>query len=262
MTGKLVRGFESLFLRHPAAFLRAGRDLGARIRALCASDKSRMQAAPIFRDRFDAGRQLADAIARTVQPLPSLVLALPRGGMPVGFEVAGRTGAELDVFLVRKLGFPDQEELAIGAIASGGVRVLNRSLMRELRVSDELIDQISAREEQELQRREQLYREGRPAREIRDRIVILVDDGLATGATMKAAVRAVRLRNPKRILIGVPVAAQETCEDLGADVHQIICVHTPAPFTAVGFWYDDFSQTTDEEVRSLLKLAEHEVASD
>src|SRR6266516_1363733 len=152
-----------------------------------------MQIKPIFRDRTDAGRTLAEHVTRSTKDPDSLVLALPRGGVPVAFEVARALGAELDIFLVRKLGLPGQEELAIGAIASGGVRVLNEALVRELQLSPSLIDQITAREERELKRREELYREGRPALPVRDRTIILVDDGLATGATMKAASRALRL---------------------------------------------------------------------
>jgi putative phosphoribosyl transferase len=220
-----------------------------------------MQIEPIFRDRADAGRRLAEQVSSVIHDPHSFVLALPRGGVPVGFEVAHRLGAELDVFLVRKLGFPGQEELAIGAIASGGVRVLNEDLIREMHIPDSLIDQITARERRELKRREELYREGRPRRFIRDRTVILVDDGLATGATMKAAVQAVQQHEPKRLIVAVPVAAQQTCEEFRRDAIEIICVDTPAPFTAVGIWYEDFSQTTDEEVRRLLQLAEQEVAS-
>lgn len=220
-----------------------------------------MQIEPIFQDRADAGRQLAECVAVTVTDPRSLVLALPRGGVPVGFEVARQLGAELDVFLVRKLGLPGQEELALGAIASGGIRVLNEDLVREVHVSDDLIDQITAREERELKRREELYREGRAARVIRDRTVILVDDGLATGASMKAAVQAVRLQEPKRLIVAVPVAAQQTCDEFRRSGQEIICTYMPAPFTAVGIWYDDFSQTTDDEVRQLLKLAQKKAVS-
>src|SRR4051795_1079955 len=165
---------------------------------------------PMFRNRADAGRALADLVRRSIPEPNPLILALPRGGAPVGFEVAHALQAELDVFLVRKLGLPGQEELAIGAIASGGVRVLNESLVRELQLSPSLITRIAQREQIELERREQLYREGRPRIPVQYRTVILVDDGLATGATMKAAAKAVRTEHPARIIVAVPVA---TCDD-------------------------------------------------
>jgi putative phosphoribosyl transferase len=186
----------------------------------------------------------------------TVVLGLPRGGVPVAFEVARALEAELDIFLVRKLGLPGQEELAIGAIASGGVRVLNKALVTELQLSQRLIDSIAAREERELKRREDLYREGRPAVPVRNRTVILVDDGLATGASMRAACQALRLQAPKRVVVAVPVAAKETCNEFRADVDEIVCAFTPLPFLAVGIWYQDFSQTTDEEVQSLLEQAQ------
>ncbi len=214
-----------------------------------------MELEPIFRDRADAGKRLAEQIIRRVRDPNVLVLGLPRGGVPVAFEVARALGAELDVFLVRKLGLPGQEELAIGAIASGGIRVLNESLLAELQLSPTLIDQIAKQEERELQRREDLYREGRPARPIRGRTVILVDDGLATGASMRAAARAVRLHHPQRVIAAVPVGAAETCDELQMDVDLMICAYTPRPFLAVGIWYQDFSQTSDEEVQRLLEQA-------
>src|SRR4051794_29035823 len=170
-----------------------------------------MKASQIYRDRTNAGQILAQHVIAKIPNLNPLVLALPRGGVPVAFEVARMLHAELDVFLVRKLGLPGQEELAIGAIASGGVRVLNESLLAELQLSPRLIEQIARREERELKRREELYREGRPARAIQGRTVILVDDGLATGASMKAAAQAVRLLGPKRVVAAVPVSARETC---------------------------------------------------
>ncbi len=217
-----------------------------------------MQIKPIFRDRFDAGRRLAEHLTRSVQDAESLVLALPRGGVPVGFEVARGLHVGLDIFLVRKLGLPGHEELAIGAIASGGVRVLNEDLVKELQLSRNLIDQITAREERELKRREDLYRRGRPPLPVRDRTVILVDDGLATGATMKAASRALRLQGPRRIIVAVPVAAKQTCDEFRTDIDGVVCAYMPAPFIAVGIWYEDFSQTTDEEVQRLLELAEQQ----
>jgi predicted phosphoribosyltransferase len=214
----------------------------------------------VFRDRADAGKKLAEMVRQAVHEPDALVLALPRGGVPVGFEVAQALAAELDVFLVRKLGLPGQEELAIGAIASGGIRVLNDELVAELQVSRRLIDQISEREAQELERREELYREGRPEVPIRDRTVIVVDDGLATGASMKAAARAVRMHCPKRVLVAVPVAARQTCDQLLSDADSVICTFTPRVFRAVGIWYEDFAQTTDEEVTRLLKLARQQEA--
>ena len=215
-----------------------------------------MRIGPVFRDRADAGRKLAQLVVRSAVDTDSLVLALPRGGVPVGFELASALQMALDVFLVRKLGFPAQEELAIGAIASGGVRVLNEALIRELQVSSNLIEQLTAREDAELRRREQLYRQGRPAQPIRGRVVIVVDDGLATGASMKAAARAVRLQEPKRVIVAVPIAAKQTCHELRLYADDVVCVHTPEPFVAVGVWYEDFGQTTDDEVQDLLKRAE------
>lgn len=183
------------------------------------------------------------------------MLALPRGGVPVGFEVAKTLRAELDIFLVRKLGLPGQEELAVGAIASGGVRVLNEAIVKELRLSQTLIDQIAYREEGELHRREILYRGDRPAPPVRGRTVILTDDGLATGASMRAAILALRRQEPKRIIVAVPVAAEEACDEFSTIADEIVCAYTPAPFRAIGLWYEDFSQTTDEEVQQLLRAA-------
>jgi len=217
---------------------------------------------PIFRDRFDAGRILAKLVSRSVHDAKCLVLALPRGGVPVGYELARALHADLDVFIVRKLGLPGQEELAIGAIASGGVRVLNKALIDEVQLSRTLIDQISAREELELKRREELYREGRAAVPVRNRTVILVDDGLATGASMKAASQALRLQAPKRVVVAVPVAAEQTCEEFRKEVDEVVCAYTPALFVSVGTWYEDFSQTTDEEVQRLLRLAEKKTHPD
>jgi putative phosphoribosyl transferase len=214
-----------------------------------------VQIAPQFRDRPDAGKALAGVLGHSILDPNSLVLALPRGGVPVGFEIARALRTELDVFLVRKLGLPGQEELAIGAIASGGVRVLNESLIEELGLSRGMIDRLTAKAEGELKRREELYRHGRAALVVRDRTVILVDDGLATGATMRAASEALRLREPARILIAVPVAAKEIFDEFRARGAEIICLHTPKEFTAVGVWYEDFSQTSDHEVEALLANA-------
>ncbi len=220
-----------------------------------------LQTEPIFRNREDAGRALAEHIARSVRDPNPLVLALPRGGVPVAFEVAQRFAADLDIFLVRKLGLPGHEELAIGAIASGGTRVLNEDLVQELQLSYHLIDRITAREEKELKRREEIYRQGRPAIPVRNRSILLVDDGLATGATMKAACQALRLEHPKRIVVAVPVAARETCNEFRMDVDGIVCAYTPEPFMAVGIWYEDFSQIQDGEVQKLLKLAEQRASA-
>ncbi|HEY1214992.1 MAG TPA: phosphoribosyltransferase [Bryobacteraceae bacterium] len=210
---------------------------------------------PIFRDRTDAGKVLAERVVHSVHDRDVLVLGLPRGGVPVAFEIAHALHAELDVFLVRKLGLPGHEELAIGAIASGGVRVLNEALLAELHLSPKLIDQIAAREERELRRREELYREGRPPLPVRNRTVLLVDDGLATGASMKAAAQALQLQGPKRLIVAVPVAASQTCDEFRMHVDEVICAYTPQPFMAVGLWYEDFSQTTDQEVQQLLEDA-------
>ncbi len=181
-----------------------------------------------------------------------LVLALPRGGVPVAYEVARALGAPLDIFLVRKLGVPGYEEFAMGAIATGGVRVLNDQVVGGLRIPDYIVDEVAASEQQELMRRERLYRGHHPPPDVRGRTVILVDDGLATGATMLAAIKALRQQQPARIVVAVPTAAPETCEQLRAEADDVICAITPEPFHAVGLWYDDFSQTTDEEVRELL----------
>ncbi|HEV7393894.1 MAG TPA: erythromycin esterase family protein, partial [Burkholderiales bacterium] len=206
----------------------------------------------IFRDRREAGRVLAKELAAFASRPDVIVLALPRGGVPVGYEVARVLGAPLDVFLVRKLGVPGYEELAMGAVASGGLRVLNDDVVKTLRIPDHIIESVVAKEEKELARRERLYRGGRPLPDLTGRTVILVDDGLATGATMQAAVEALRQRQPARIVVAVPTASPEICEELRTKADEVICAVTPQPFYAVGFWYEDFSQTTDDEVRDLL----------
>ena len=205
-----------------------------------------------FRNRTDAGRQLAEKLATYADRPDVLVLALPRGGVPVGSEVARALGAPLDAFLVRKLGVPGYEELAMGAVATGGVRVLNDEIVRGLGIVEHVIDVAVAREMEELARREQLYRGGSPPPNVAGRTVILVDDGLATGATMRAAVAALRRQHPARIVVAVPTASPDTREALKAEADDVICAMTPDPFFAVGHWYDDFTQTTDEEVRDFL----------
>lgn len=205
-----------------------------------------------FRDRTDAGRHLARELARWSGRDDVIVLALPRGGVPVAYEVARALDAPLDLLLVRKLGLPGREELAMGALASGGVRVINREIVDPLGISDELFNEVAQREQIELQRRDRAYRGDRPHPDLRDRTVILVDDGLATGSTMRAAVAAVNARNPRRVIVAVPVGAPSICEELRRVADDCVCVVTPEPFQAVGLWYADFAQTTDDEVRSLL----------
>jgi putative phosphoribosyl transferase len=207
-----------------------------------------------FRDRAHAGQLLSHKLKAYADRRDVLILALPRGGVPVAREIARFLHAPLDVFLVRKLGAPGQEELAMGAIASGGVRVLNDEVVQALRVSSRVIDFVTARESQELARREHLYRDGRPAHEIAGRTLIVADDGLATGSTMRAAIAALRQAEPQRIVIAVPIAAAPTCKELGEEVDELVCLHTPEPFYSVGFWYEDFSQTGDEEIREILEL--------
>jgi putative phosphoribosyl transferase len=215
----------------------------------------------LFRDRLDAGRQLAQKLMKYADRPDVLVLALPRGGVPVAFEVARALRAPLDIFLVRKLGLPGHEELAMGAISSGGVRVLNESLVRALRIPQAEIDAVAVEEQRELERREREYRDDRPAPDVRGRTVILVDDGLATGSTMRAAVAALRRQHPDRVVVAVPVGAGESCTDFAGEADEVICARTPDPFYAVGLWYGDFGQTSDEEVRDLLELAAEEHAS-
>jgi putative phosphoribosyl transferase len=212
----------------------------------------------VFQNRPEAGKQLAAALARYDGDPNLFVLALPRGGVPVAFEVARALRVPLDLFLVRKLGVPGHEELAMGAVATGGVRVLNDEVVNALNIPDHAIDRAVDAESRELERREAAYRGARPAPDVKDRTVILVDDGLATGATMRAAVMALRQQGPRRIVIGVPVASPEVCEQFRAEVDDIVCVSTPDPFYAVGYWYQDFAQTTDEEVRELLSQAEQQ----
>jgi putative phosphoribosyl transferase len=208
-----------------------------------------------FRDRYHAGRRLAAALAPYAGRPNLLVLALPRGGVPVGYEVARALHAPLDIMLVRKLGVPGHEELAMGAIASGGVRVLSDEIIRMLGITDRVIATVAANEESELARRERAYRDNRPPPDVRGKTVILVDDGLATGSTMRAAAAALQTQHPERLVIAVPVAPQETCQSLLHDADDVVCATVPEPFFSVGNWYEDFSQTTDEEVRELLARA-------
>jgi putative phosphoribosyl transferase len=208
-----------------------------------------------FPNRAEAGRQLAEKLDKYAGSEDVIVLGLPRGGVPVAYEVAKRLRVPLDVFIVRKLGVPGFEELAAGAIASGGVRVFNEDVMRAIPHADEAIEVVTARETAELERREQIYREGRPPPELRDRIVILVDDGLATGATMRAAVKALRQSGAAKIVVAVPVGPPDTCRELEGEADETICLSTPEFFQAVGQYYEDFSQTSDEDVRELLATA-------
>ena len=205
-----------------------------------------------FQDRREAGRTLGAALRKYAGRGEVVVLALPRGGVPVAYEVARALGAPLDLFLVRKLGTPGHRELAMGAIASGGVRVLNDDVVRWYGISQDSIEAVAREEERELLRRERAYREGREPVPIEGRIAILVDDGLATGSTMRAAVKAVRRLRPSAVVVAVPLGARETCDELSAIADEVLCVRTPEPFAAVGQWYLDFDQTTDEEVRRLL----------
>ena len=207
----------------------------------------------LFRDRTEAGRVLADRLAAYANYPDAMVLALPRGGVPVAFEIAEALNLPLDIFVVRKLGLPGHEEFAMGAIASGGARVLNQDLIRQLSLSDEIIEHIVAREQRELERRERTYRGQRPVLDVRDHIIIIVDDGLATGSSMRAAIAALRQKRPKKLIVAVPVGARMTCSELEALADEVICLETPENFSAVGLRYRDFSQITDEEVIDLLE---------
>jgi putative phosphoribosyl transferase len=210
----------------------------------------------VFKDRYDAGRHLAERLEKYAGRNDVIVLGLPRGGVPVAYEIARPLQLPLDVFIVRKLGVPGFEELAVGAIASGDVRVLNEDVLRFLPNAEQIIETATDRERVELERRETLYRGNRPPLELRGRTVILVDDGLATGATMRAAVRALRQRGAAHIVVTVPVGAPDTCREFEKEVDETICAIAPESFQAVGQFYEDFSQTTDDEVRELLRRAE------
>lgn len=211
----------------------------------------------LFKNRTAAGQLLGTKLTAYTSRPKVLVLALPRGGVPVAFEVAQALNVPLDVFLVRKLGVPGQEELAMGAIASGGVRVLNDEVVRELHISEEVIEKVAAKEQQELERRERLYRDDRPTPNLQGDTIILVDDGIATGSTMRAAITAIQQQGAEQIVVAVPVSSPEACRQIGAEVDEIVCATMPEPFYAVGLWYKHFPQTTDEEVRELLKQAAH-----
>ena len=208
-----------------------------------------------FRDRPEAGRLLAEKLQEYANRRDVVVLALPRGGVPVAFEVAKALNVPLDIFLVRKLGLPEQEELAMGAIATGGVRVLNEEVVRALDIPDEIVDAMAEKEERELERREREYRGGRAPLDVRGRTVILIDDGLATGSSMRAAALALRNKQPAQIVVAVPVGSPSTCAEFESEVDKVVCAVTPEPFWGVGQWYRDFSQTSDEEVRDLIRRA-------
>jgi predicted phosphoribosyltransferase len=204
----------------------------------------------LYRDRRDAGEKLADALADLRGTPDLLVLALPRGGVPVAEPVARRLGAPLDVFVVRKIGFPGNEEFAMGAVASGGVVLVNPALVGQL--PEEQFNRALERAVRELSERDRSYRAGRPPPKVAGRTVVLIDDGLATGATMRAAIEALRRQGPRQIIVAVPIASPDTCEALAREVDRVVCAATPEPFHAVGLWYDDFSPTTDDEVRQIL----------
>lgn len=209
----------------------------------------------LFQDRLDAGRQLAKKLKKYAGIPGLLILGLPRGGVVVAYEVAAALHAPMDVLIVRKLGVPGHEELAMGAIASGGVRILNDSVVRSLNISADQIEEVAAHEMRELKRREEIYRGKNPAVNVKGRTVILVDDGLATGATMYAAASALKKLSPEKLIIAVPVASAETCREFRQKGLDVTCLYTPAPFYGVGMWYEKFDQTSDEEVKKLLKLA-------
>ena len=222
------------------------------------NDNAMMQG---FRNRAEAGSLLASQLTCFAGRRNVRILALPRGGVPVAFEIARALKLPLDVFMVRKLGVPGQEELAMGAVASGNVRILQPHVVQALRIPQSVIEAVTAEEIRELARGERAFRGDRPSPDVRDRTIILVDDGLATGSTMRAAIAAVKLQRPERIIVAVPVAASETCHQLRNEVDQIICLKTPTSFQAVGLWYEHFPQLTDEEVRTLLSKAEESWAS-
>ncbi|MBE7384841.1 MAG: phosphoribosyltransferase [Leptolyngbya sp. SIO1E4] len=205
-----------------------------------------------FRDRAEAGRQLATQLKAYRERPDVWVLGLPRGGIPVAYEVARALQAPLDICLVRKLGVPGHKELAMGAIAADGVQVLNYNILNWLNISDHTVEQVAARELRELQRRDRAYRGDRPHPELQDRTLLLIDDGIATGATMRAAIALLKLQQPQQIVVAVPVAPSQTCQTLKAEADRVVCLITPEPFYAIGLWYEHFAQTSDDEVRELL----------
>jgi putative phosphoribosyl transferase len=205
-----------------------------------------------LRNRIQAGQILASKLTDYANRTDVLVLGLPRGGVPVAFEVAKALNVPLDISLVRKLAVPGHKELAMGAIASGGVRVFNYDVVRWLGISSKTIDEVTAREERELQRRDRVYRGDRPRPDVINRTIILVDDGIATGSTIRAAIVILQQQQPEQIVVAVPVAPAQTCEELKSEVDKVVCLMTPEPFYAIGLWYENFEQTTDEEVRELL----------
>ena len=211
-----------------------------------------------FRDRTEAGADLAEALQHYEGRGDVVVLGLPRGGVPIAGEVARRLGAELDVFVVRKLGVPGQEELAMGAIASGGVRCANRDVVEALGIPESVIDSVARSEQVELDRRELLYRGDRPPLSLHNKTVIIVDDGIATGSTMRAAIQAARQRQPLRVVVAAPVGAPSACVELASEADEVVCVRMPDPFVAVGLWYGDFMPTTDQEVRDVLESHWHD----
>jgi putative phosphoribosyl transferase len=215
----------------------------------------------LFDDRQDAGQQLAQRLRGYAGRGDTLVLALPRGGVPVGYEVALALGAPLDVFVVRKLGVPQQRELAMGAIASGGIVVVNHEVLDALQLPESVIETAALYAREEMERQERAFRGERPEAPIAGRVVLLVDDGLATGSTMRAAVRAVRAKKPQRTIVAVPVGAPTTCAELAREADEVVCLETPQPFSSVGQWYRDFTQTEDDEVRECLRRAQLERAT-
>lgn len=217
--------------------------------------------AMIFEDRVDAGRKLAERLAGYKGVRDTIVLALPRGGVPVAAEVAQALDAPLDIFLVRKLGVPGNEEYAMGAIATGGVRVINEYVVRQMGVSEQSLAAVAAREQRELERREALYRGGEPEMDIQGKTVILVDDGLATGATMRAAVLAVKAKAPRKVVVAVPTGAADACQVLATAADEVVCLDRPEHFGGVGAWYRDFTQTSDEEVLEYLSRAKRRMAA-
>ena len=211
----------------------------------------------LIRDRAEAGQILATKLKQYAKRPDVIILALPRGGVPVAYQVAAILDLPLDIFLLRKLGVPGQEELAMGAIASGGVRVLNHDVIESLRIPESIIEAVAEKEKRELERRENFYKQDAPPYDLTNKTVILIDDGLATGATMRAAAEALKQQKVNKIVIAVPVAAESTCRELSELVDEIVCALTPEPFYGVGYWYDDFSQTSDGEVIDLLKKIHH-----